>query len=63
MPVKFYLTCKLLGGIIVITSIKGGMFIAIRKRGDDLMTRELIDEILRDIGLESIIDEESEKEV
>jgi len=26
------------------------------------MTRELIDEILRDIGLESIIDEESEKE-
>jgi len=38
------------------------MFIAIRKRGDDIMTRELIDEILRDIGLESIIDEESEKE-
>jgi len=26
------------------------------------MTRELINEILRDIGLESIIDEESEKE-
>lgn len=37
---------------MVIATMKGGI----------MVTRELINEILRDIGLESIIDEESEKE-
>lgn len=52
------MTCQVLGGIISSFQRRCCYY----ERGDEAVTRELINEILKDIGLESIHDDENRKE-